>query len=214
MRVPRDFARSQIFERKNGCAFTQHHSGAISIKGPAFFGRGSLEGIEADEHELGKRVVAAGQHALVFARADAFECVADRIRAGGAGIGDDLAGRGNAKRFLRINRRFLRRIVGDPARRVPQPTLSIYRAVIILAERHAAACRADYGQFRFKPRALRERLAQRADHHLRGAMQTFCLAPVWSMGEKPFVRNLPGGLASALFDIEPRYWADAIPASA
>jgi hypothetical protein len=45
-------------------------------------------------------------------------------------------------------------------------------------------------------------------------MQTFCLAPVWSMVEKPFVGNLPGGLASALFDIEAGYWADAIPASA
>jgi len=45
-------------------------------------------------------------------------------------------------------------------------------------------------------------------------MQTFCFAPVWSMLEKPFVGNLSGGLTSALFDIEPRYWTDAVPAGA
>jgi hypothetical protein len=45
-------------------------------------------------------------------------------------------------------------------------------------------------------------------------MQTFYLAAAWPTVEKPFVGNLAGGLASAFFDIEPGYWADAIPASA
>jgi hypothetical protein len=88
------------------------------------------------------------------------------------------------------------------------------RAIVVLAERHAAACRTDHGQLRFKPHVLRERLVQRADHHLRSPMQTFCFAPVWSMLEKPFVGNLSGSLAAALFDIEPRYSTDAVLAAA
>lgn len=45
-------------------------------------------------------------------------------------------------------------------------------------------------------------------------MQAFCFASVWSMIEKPFIGDFSGSFASTLLDIEPRYPANTIPASA
>ena len=82
----------EIFQREKRRAFAENHSGALAIERPAFFRRRGLERIEADENQLGERVVAAGQNALVAAGADAFEGMPDRVRAGGAGVRDHLAG--------------------------------------------------------------------------------------------------------------------------
>src|ERR1700757_4469796 len=110
----------QILKGKNGRTFPKHHSGTISIKWPAFFRRGGLQGIKTKQHEFRKRVITAGQDALVFAGMNTFECVSDRVRAGSARVGKNLAWAANAERFLSVNYRLLRWIIGNPARRAPQ----------------------------------------------------------------------------------------------
>ena len=105
--------------------------------------RRRLERIESDKDQLGERVVAAGENALVAAGSDAIEGMPDRVRAGGAGIRDDLARCRDAERFLRVHHRLLRRVIGDQVRRVPvEFGRAVQHAIIFFAERHAAAGRA------------------------------------------------------------------------
>ena len=81
--------------------------------GPAAIWSGRLERIEPDKNQLGDRVVSARQDALVTAGTDALEGVPDRVGAGGAGVGDDLAGGGDPEGFLRVHDGLLGRVVGD-----------------------------------------------------------------------------------------------------
>ena len=95
--APRAAAGVEIFERKDGRAFTEHQAAALAVKRPAFLRRRRLERIKSDKDQLGNGVVAAGEDAVVSAGADTFEGVADRVRSRGAGVGDHLAGSGNAE---------------------------------------------------------------------------------------------------------------------
>ena len=107
--APRARARFEIFQRENRRAFAREPFRCGRVEGPAFFRRRRLERIETDKDQLGERIVAAGEDALVAARADAFEGMPDRVRAGSAGIRDDLARGREAERFLRVHDRLLRR---------------------------------------------------------------------------------------------------------
>ena len=97
-----------LFQREQGCTFTENHAGAITVEWPAFFGGGGLQRIESNENQLGQRVIPAGQHAPVFSGAYQFKRVADRICAGGARVGNHLARYRNAERLLGIDHWFLR----------------------------------------------------------------------------------------------------------
>ena len=81
----------------------------------------------------------------------------DRVRAGGAGVRDDLAGRGEAAGLERVDHRLLRRVIGDPRRRTgrARPRL-LERAIILFAETHPAARRPDDSQLRAEVRRLLE----------------------------------------------------------
>ena len=114
----------EIFQRQNRCALSEDHAGAISVEWAAFFCCRGLKRIKTDEDQFRECVIAAGQHALVTARSHTLIRMADRVRAGGAGIRDYLTGSGNSECFLRVNHRLLRGVIRDPGRRVPQIPIS------------------------------------------------------------------------------------------
>src|SRR5881396_572805 len=69
----------EIFQRKNGCAFPEDHSGAMPIKRAAFLRRRCLERIEPNKNQLRERVISAGQHALVAPRPHTLERMTNRV---------------------------------------------------------------------------------------------------------------------------------------
>src|SRR5205807_167102 len=87
----------EIFQCEDRGAFSENHSGAISIKGAAFFWRRGLKRIEADKNQLRERVITAAQYALIASRANALEGMTDRVRACSAGVGNYLARPTNAE---------------------------------------------------------------------------------------------------------------------
>ena len=124
--------------------------------------------------------------------------MADRVRAGGAGVGDDLAGGGDAERFLRVHDGLLRRVVGDQRSGARAGGLArLQPAIILLAEGHAAAGRAHHRELRPETRALGERLLERENHHLRDPMQPLGVEVRLSGAGQTRVGNLARGLASA-----------------
>ena len=112
------FSALKIFERKNRHAFAENQTAALAIERPATFRRRRLERIEADKDQLGERVVAAGENTLIPAGPNAFKGVADCVRPRSARVRDDLAGRRDSKRLLRVHYRLLRGVICDQGRRV------------------------------------------------------------------------------------------------
>src|SRR5215831_9360706 len=100
----------------------------------------------------------------------------DRIGAGRARIGDDLTRRGNADGLLRIDYRFLRRIISDPFWRFAQTVVPVQSAIIVLAERHSATGRADDSELWFEVRILGPQFRQRGRHHSGRPMQAEVLS--------------------------------------
>src|SRR5437868_357893 len=89
----------EFFQREQGRAFAQHHTGAVGIEGSTFFRRRRLQRIEANKHELGERVITASQNALVAAGANRVKSVTDCVCARGASIRDYLSWSVDAKSF-------------------------------------------------------------------------------------------------------------------
>jgi hypothetical protein len=149
------FCRLEVLQSEKRRAFTQNEAAPSLVERPALFRRGRLQGIETDKNELGQRVVAPGQNMLVAARANAFECMADRICPGGARVRNHLAGCEEIKSFVRIQRWFLGRIICDPGGGCAIRAPIMQGAVIFFAETHAATGRAHNGQVRSKAGCLR-----------------------------------------------------------
>ena len=91
--------------------------------------------------------------------------------------------------------------ISEAARRV-EARPPFKRAVIFFAKGHAAAGRADDGQFGLETRGLRQRFAQGENHHPRDAMQTLGAELRLSGAGQTRVGDLPGGLAPAMLDRE------------
>ena len=128
------------------------------IERAAFVRCGRLERIESDEYKFGDCVVAAGKDALMTTRSNAFKRMADGVGAGRARISDDLARRVNIELCQRVDDRFLRRIIRDPFRCATQARMGVERPIIIFAEGHSSAGRADNGQAGFEVAILLQRL--------------------------------------------------------
>src|ERR1022692_1008200 len=94
-------------------------------KRPAFFGRRSLKRVETNKIQFRDCVVSTGQHSLITSRLNACKSVANRVRSGSTGVGNHLARRRNSESLLRVNHRFLRRIIRKPAGGVPRRIVSM-----------------------------------------------------------------------------------------
>ena len=105
--------RIEVLQQEDRCAFTQNQAGAFTIEWPASFRRRGLERIEPDEDQLGEGVVAPREDPLIPAGSDALESMANRVRPGGAGVRNHLAGCREAESLLRVHHGLLRRVVRD-----------------------------------------------------------------------------------------------------
>ena len=92
--------------------------------------------------------------------------------------------------------------------------MSMYGAIVILAEGHAAAGCANNRQFRLELRVDPAQFLQRRDHHLRRAVQPLAFAAARNAGEQAVVRYLGRRLASTLADVESGHGSDAIGSAA
>src|SRR5207247_256215 len=112
------FRLFQRFQRQDRGALTNGKSVAMNVERPAT-GRGQrLQRIKAGKDELTERIVATGQNAKRAASSHQLPRVSDRVRAGGASIGDDCDLAGETEGVGQIQRLTLS-LVMDHARRLP-----------------------------------------------------------------------------------------------
>jgi len=108
----------------------------------------------------------------------------------------------------------LRRIVRNPLRRTAQILMPVQSAIVIFAKRHAPAGSADYSDLRFEFLVPFEELRQGRDHHVRRTVQTGIFSPLLSINQQTLVRNLGGGLAATVANVEAGNGAYAISGAA
>src|SRR5947207_11071747 len=87
----------QRFQRQDRGAFTNSESVAMSVERPATGRRQCLQRIKAGKDELTESIVAARQNAMSVAASQQLPGMSDRVRARGAGVGDDGDGTGEAE---------------------------------------------------------------------------------------------------------------------
>ena len=166
--------RFEIFQGKDRRAFAENQASALAIEGPATFRCRRLQRIEADKHQFGDSVVAAGQDALITTGPYAVKSMTDRVRTGCTSVRDDLTWCADSEGFLRIHHWLLRRVICDQRRRAAvRRAVRLEPAIILFAERHPAAGRADNRELRLEITRLIHGFFHRQDHHSRDAMEPF-----------------------------------------
>ena len=168
----------QSLQRQNGRAFAQRQSVALRVERTALSRRQRLQGIEPRENKLAQGVVAAGQHAFARAGAQQFPRVADGIRAGRAGVGDDVDRAVKAERLGQHQRLVLRLVLRDTCGLAAlRPRIFQCMTIIRFSQCHAAAGRAQHNRqtLRWLPAGLFPRFMRGQQQQPGRAVQTFLL---------------------------------------
>ena len=133
--------------------------------------------------------------------------MADGVCPGSTSVGDDLRGHVHAKSFEGIGGLLRRGVIGNQS----GGALLAEAAVKLLAESHATAGGPDDGNLRPKTGGALQNLIERADEHMRGAVESPLppLHPVpW---HEPHIVDLRSAFAAGFTDVERAYRRDAIP---
>ncbi len=178
MRAPRRCRVIQSLQRQNGRAFAQRQPVALRIERAALRRRQRLQGIEPRENQLAQGVIAAGEYAFARAAPQQFPRVADGIRAGRAGVGDDGDRAVKTKRLGQRQRLALRLVLHDARGLAALRLRSFQRlAVIRFSQCHAAAGRAQHNRqpLGWFPAGLLPRFMRGQQQQPGRAVQTFLL---------------------------------------
>src|SRR5262249_43463582 len=167
-----------------------------------FFGRGSLQRIEAYEYQFAEWIVASADDTGAQTLSDELKSVPDRIGTRRTGIGDNLGRDPQMVRLECIVDRFLRSIVSNQSGETLAGFGSKQAPVIGFAKTHPTARRPDYDQLWRRAFGGFTSLPQRHRRHPSTPMQAVRTAPPRQRALHPLVRDLGCGFASGFSDVK------------